>query len=95
MIGGIRDTSMVNVSKLVESDEWDGPKHQTCIEHGWITVCNEFEMFRRRNGRFLAWGHHLEVQSLTQQKSKKNYLDECEALRVTQSYETSSTCEGS
>lgn len=60
-------------SKLVESDEWDGPKHQTCRNAG--SMAEEFQMSRRRDK--LTYGHHCEVQALPVEEQEK-LLDECE-----------------
>lgn len=45
---------------IVESDDWDGPKFQTCVDAG--TVASRFESTRRRV--LLSFRHHAEVVSL-------------------------------
>ena len=60
--------------KLVDSEEWDGPKEQTCKISG--VVAEAFEKFRRRN--LLSYGHHAELTSLPIEEQDK-LLDECEA----------------
>ena len=59
--------------KLVESDDWDGPKFQTCVSAG--VVASSFESLRRRS--VLSWGHHYELISLPMEEQDK-LLDECE-----------------
>ena len=61
-------------SKLVESDEWDGPSHGTCRIAGSIATC--FEMLRRRNK--LTWGHHYEIAPIEDKEWQDKLLDECE-----------------
>ena len=60
--------------RLVDSEEWDGPKEQTCKISG--VVAEAFEKFRRRN--LLSYGHHAELTSLPIEEQDK-LLDECEA----------------
>lgn len=60
--------------KLVESDDWNGPKEQTCKIAG--VVADSFEKFRRRN--LLSYGHHAELTSLPIEEQDK-LLDECES----------------
>jgi N6-adenosine-specific RNA methylase IME4 len=45
---------------LVESEEWNGPAFQTCVNAG--NVCKKFESNRRR--LLLSFKHHAEVASL-------------------------------
>lgn len=59
--------------RLVDSEEWDGPKFQTCMMAG--STANTFETFRRR--KVLSYGHHLEVAALPIEEQDK-LLDECE-----------------
>lgn len=59
--------------RLVDSEEWDGPKYQTCKVAGWVAEC--FEMVRRRTN--LSYGQHMEVSSLPIEEQDK-LLDECE-----------------
>jgi hypothetical protein len=59
--------------KLVDSEEWDGPKFQTCVSAG--VVASSFESLRRRS--VLSWGHHYELISLPMEEQDK-LLDECE-----------------
>lgn len=59
---------------IVESDDWDGPKFQTCMDAGW--VASEFETSLRKE--VLSFNHHKEVISLPHDWRMK-LLDEAEA----------------
>ncbi len=59
--------------KLVDSDDWDGPKFQTCVNAG--NLSETFQSNRRR--LVLSWGHHAEVSPLPIEEQDK-LLDKCE-----------------
>ena len=59
---------------LVDGDNWDGPKFQTCMNAG--SLASMFTISRRRE--VLSFGHHIEVQGLPVADQDK-LLDECEA----------------
>ena len=59
----------------VESEDWNGPAYQSCVNAG--NVCKKFESNRRR--LHLAFGHHAEVASIKDEALRESLLDWCEA----------------
>jgi hypothetical protein len=62
---------------LVEAEDWDGPKFQTCVNAS--NVAKSFETNRRR--LVLAFSHHAEVAAMPAEWQDK-LLDEAEAERL-------------
>lgn len=52
---------------IVESDEWDGPKFQTCADAGWVAA--EFETSLRKE--VLSFNHHKAVIQLPHEWREK------------------------
>lgn len=63
---------------LVESEDWDGPAFQTCMNAG--QVASGFETSRRREA--LSFRHHAEVTSLPTDWQDR-LLDEAEHDKLT------------
>lgn len=62
---------------LVESDDWDGPTYETCMNAA--SVCKKFETSRRREA--LPFGTHQELCGLDDKEAEK-MLDWCEETLV-------------
>jgi hypothetical protein len=58
---------------LVEAEDWEGPKYQTCFNAS--NVCKRFEINRRR--LTLSFAHHAEVAALPPAEADA-LLDWCE-----------------
>lgn len=59
---------------LVESEEWEGPTFQACMNAA--CVCRSFETSRRRE--VLSFNHHREVLPIEDPQVQDRFLDWCE-----------------
>jgi hypothetical protein len=68
---------------IVKTEDWEGPKYQTC--RNAASIANAFELSRRRDN--LTFKHHAEVAALSPDEADA-LLDWCEEtpkLRSTRS----------